>query len=149
MRGPVAKARQTGLRQRLLHARVHFRLAQAELLRAKRHVLLDARAEQLIVRVLEHQAHLPADGVEIVRGDRLAQDAHRPVPVELLRQKAVQVQQQRGLAGAIGPEQPHAFALRHAETDPAQRLRAVVITVAEIGDLDGGVHFHPRAHMAS
>ena len=42
----------------------------------------------------------------------------------------VQVQEQGGLAGTVGPEQRHAFTLRHAEAYPAQRLRAVVITVA-------------------
>ena len=49
----------------------------------------------------------------------------------------------------LGPSSPTHSPGATREAHPAQRLRAVVVTVAQIGDLDGGVHFQPRAHMAS
>jgi len=130
-------------------ARLHFRIAQAKLLRAESHVLRHGRAEQLIVRVLKQQTDLPAHLFEALRRDGFAVNVHRAISAGPLWQNSIQVQQQCGFARTIRPEQTNAFAGRDAQAHPAQRFSAVVVAVAQVRDFNGSVHFQPLAHMAS
>ena len=140
MRLALLEAGQTDLRQGFFHARGNFRFAQAKLLRAERHIFLHRRAKQLVVRVLKNQPDLPPDFFQISGRKRLAINFHRAVAGKFLRQQPVQMQQQGGLAGTVRPEQRDALARQHAKADAAQRLRAVAVTVFQIGDFNR-VHF--------
>ncbi len=142
MRGPLAKIRQAHLPQRLLDAVFHFGFGQAQLLRAERHVLGNGRAEQLIIRVLKHEAHLSADGLEVLAGDGCAVDPHRFARACFVGKNPIEVQEQRGFARAIGAKQTDTLAGLDAKTHPAQRVRSVVITVAEIPNFNGGGRAH-------
>ncbi len=51
---------------------------------------------------------------------------------------AVEVQHQRGLAGAVGSEQGHAFALVHVQVDAEQGLVAVRVGVRQPADVEHG-----------
>ena len=134
------KPGQPDLGQRLLDARGNFRVSQTELLRTEGDVFLNGWAKQLVVRVLKYQADLPADGFKIFRRDRFTQNFYRAVAGQFLRQNAVQVQQHRGFAGTVWAEQRGTFARRDAEAHAAQRLRAIVVTVFQIGNFDGSGH---------
>ena len=110
MRGAPAKSRQPHLRQGAAHAAGDLRLGQAQLLRAKRHVLRGERAKQLVVGVLKNQANLAADFFKILLADSFSHDLHRSAAVRFFRQDAIQVEQQGGFARAVRAEQSHAFA---------------------------------------
>ena len=64
--------------QRLLHPVAHLVFAQAKVHRTKGDVLCDVRAEQLVVRVLQHQLDVtpvfPQSGA--VMGQRTSVDQH-------------------------------------------------------------------------
>ncbi len=141
MRRAVAKTGQPRLRERFLHARRHFRFRQTQLLRAERHVLRHRRAKQLVVRVLKNQADLAADGFQIFRRDRFAQNFHRAVAGQFFRHKC----RSSAAASVDLPEPFGPSSATHSpgamrEAHPAQRLRAVVVTVFQIGDFNR-VHF--------
>ena len=70
------------------------------------------------------------------------------VGVIVIGQQAVQVQQQRALAGPVRADQADALAFRHREAHPAQRRAAVAVAVVQVADLDRGAHRQPRAHIA-
>jgi hypothetical protein len=67
----------------------------------------------------------------------------------MLRQQAVQVQQQGGLARPIGTDQTDAFAFGDGKRHIAQGFSAVRITVTEVVNFEGVHSLHPRAHMAA
>ena len=73
-------------------------------------------------------ADAATDLEERVVGDRHPRDRDGPGPG---RQDAVEVQHERGLAGAVGPEQGHPLAAVHMEVHPEQRL---VPTGVGVGD---------------
>ena len=58
---------------------------------------------------------------------------HMPVTAT---EDAVEVQQQRGLAGAVGADQCDLLARRHVELDAAQRLGSVRIGEVQVLDAD-------------
>ena len=53
---------------------------------------------------------------------------------------AVEVQHQRGLAGAVGPEQGDPLARVDVQVDAEQRLVAVGVGVGEAADVEDGGH---------
>ena len=57
---------------------------------------------------------------------------------------AVEVQHQRGLAGAVGAEQGDPLPLVHVQVDPEERLVAVGVGVGQPADVE-----HGRGHAAS
>jgi hypothetical protein len=149
VRRAVAEIGKPCLRQRQADALPDLGFVESQLFRAERHVLLHRRAEKLVVGVLEQQPHPPPDRFQILPRDGFAEDPDRAVRSRFIGQNAVQMQQQGGFSGAVRPEERDAFARCDAETHAAQRLRPVVVTVVQIRDFNGRVHFQPRAHMAS
>src|SRR5271163_3702518 len=64
---------------------------------------------------------------------------HRNAALAL--QNAVQMQNERGLAGAIGAEQRHGFAGMEREIDAIQRLRSILVLEAKVANLDERRHW--------
>lgn len=148
MCGALVKTGQADLGQRALDPIGNGRFVHAKLSWAEAHVLSDRRAKKLVIRVLKNDADAAADSSQIFGRDGLAQNFHSPIGGRLFRENAVQMKQQGGFAGAVGAQQGHALAGRDGEADSAQGFGPVVVAVRQLGDFDG-VHFQPRAHMAS
>ena len=120
--------------QGALHAPVHLVPGQAHVERPERHVVEDGGAEELVVRVLEHEANLGADAADGVLADRHPGDPHRAV---LGPERAVELEHQRALAGAVRADQGHLLAGRDPEVDAAQGLEAVRVSEVDVLELDG------------
>ena len=116
------------------HAAAHFVLGQAELERPERELVLDARAEQLHVGVLEDEAD---PGAEVAAERRVLERLLRERSTEgeqLTRRRedeAVQHLEQRGLAGAVGADDGDVLTRFHREVDPGERRPAGAIRVAD------------------
>ncbi len=82
-------------------------------------------------------------------GDRVAEDVDGGDRGRTLGQQPVEVEQQRGLAGAVGTDERHAFAFGHVESDVVKGGRAVGVAVAEAPDLQRVHVLQPRAHIAA
>ncbi len=149
MREPFFKAGQTDLLQRPGDAGRQLGPAQAQLLRTEGDILPYGRTEQLIVRVLKQQAHLRANRFQMRRGYRSPENVHGGRRGRAFRQEAVEVQEQRGLARPVGPDQSHPFAFRDGEAHVLQGGGAIRVAVTETPNLQGVHVFHPRAHMAA
>ncbi len=126
-------------REGLRDPRPHVLGREPEVQRPEAHILGDGRHEQLVVRVLEDHADRPADVGQRVLCDRDAADVDGAVR---RRQQAVQVQQQRGLAGAVGADDGDRLAVPDLEGDALERLRPVGVGEAQVADADGVVA-HP------
>jgi hypothetical protein len=103
-----------------------------EVRRPERDVLGHRRHEQLVVRVLEHDADAPADLAQVLLDHRQARDLHRP---DAAAEHPVQVQHQRRLARAVRPEDGDPLALVHPQVDAEQRLVPVRVGERQPGDL--------------
>ena len=109
--------------------------AQAEVGRAEGDVLPDPGHEQLVVRVLEDDPDAAADLGEIRPGDRQAGDGDR---AGAGGQDAVEVEDQGGLARAVGAEQRHPFPGVDVQVDTEQGLVSVRVGVGEAADIEDG-----------
>jgi len=76
MSRPAGGIGQADLVKRLMYQPVHFGRSSAPVERAERHVLVERGHEELIVGVLEHQAHLLAHGAHCCWGHLGAVDTH-------------------------------------------------------------------------
>ena len=100
--------------ERVLHAAARDVFGQPDVERPERDVLIDGAGEELIVGVLEDEADGGAQRGEAgaVVGHGLSAEKHgaggRPIG-------AVEVQEQRRLAGAVGADDGQAPALAHLE----------------------------------
>ena len=83
-------------------------------------VLAHGGHEQLIVRILEHQADPAPDLEEVRRGDTQAGDRDRP---RLGSVNPVHVEDEGCLARSVGPEQSHPLPAMDVEIDVASRPR--------------------------
>jgi len=107
--------------QGLSHRAVYLRLGPVARARAVADVFADGEADQLIVGILEHDAHEISDAADCRR--RHGRAANRDAADEAVRcalparfvhvqvaaplgQQSGEVQQQRGLARALGPMRP-------------------------------------------
>ena len=104
--------------------------AQPEVGRAEGDVLADRRHEQLVVRVLEDDAD-PAPDLRAGSLGRPAGPADRRPSPSPAAQDAVEVQDERGLAGAVGAEQRDPLAALRRQVDAEQRLVAVGVGEGE------------------
>lgn len=84
-------------------------LSEAHLLGAESDILPDGRTEELIIRVLEEQAYLGANGSEVALHHRFAKDLNGGWVPGTLRQEAVEVEQERGLTRPVRPDEAHAL----------------------------------------
>ena len=123
--------------ERGLHALLELVAAEAEVGRAEADVGADRAHEQLVVGVLEDDADPAADLGDVVLGDREAADRDA---ARAGGQDAVEVQHQRGLAGAVGAEQRDPLALVDVEVDAVERLVAVGVGEGQAADVEDGGH---------
>ena len=106
---------------------------EAEVGRAEGDVLAHAAEEELVVGVLEDDADPAADLLEVLLLHRQPADGHR---AGAGGEDAVEVQHQRRLAGAVGPEQRDPLALVHVQVDAVQRLMPVGVGERETADVE-------------
>jgi hypothetical protein len=132
----VAEPRGVDRLERGGHPIVEFVTAQPEIRWPERDVLTDGRHEELVVGVLEHQPDAPSDLGE-VDVDHLEAADLDAAGVRFV--DAVQVQRQRGLAGAVGAEQRHALAVLDAQVDTVQCLVPVWVGETHLSYVDRGV----------
>jgi hypothetical protein len=144
----VIEACQANLGEAFRDACGDFGRVEAELLGSEGDVFEDGGAEELIVGVLEEEADLAADGIEVVADGGLAEDADGAVLGGFFREQAVEMEQQGGLAGAVGADEADALVLGDGEADAAEGGGAIGVVEVKMVDLDG-VHFQPLAHMAA
>ena len=122
-------------------------IREAKLPRPECDVLKNGGTKKLIVGVLKNQANLSADGIKSCRSDPIAIHINF-ARVRFIGKQAIEVQQQRRFARAIGADQAHAFTRFYAETRRLDCHRPIGIVVVEFFDVQRADHFHPRAHMA-
>ena len=113
--------------QGLGHPLGHLVARKPHVERAEGHVLLDRGHEQLVVGVLEHEAHPQAQLGQGVRPHLETGHLERSGS----RHQPVQVKHQRGLAGAVGAQHGHALAMHHVQLDAAEPGLAVGVAVGE------------------
>ena len=109
--------------------------AQAEVGRAERDVLAHGGHEQLVVGVLEDDPHAAPDLLEVRLLHRQPRDRDRPGTGG---EDPVEVQHQRGLAGAVGTEQGDPLAPVDVQVDPEERLVAVGVGVRQPAHVQHG-----------
>ena len=96
------------------------------------------REERVEHQLLRHHAQRAACGA-VIAADVVAHDARRAaIRAHQSRENA----DQRGLAGAIGAEQPEKLTAFDAEADAGQRLQAAV-TLGDVADFDRVGHWLP------
>ena len=125
---PVPKVVQADEAQGPVHPRGNLRCGQPQVGRTVGHVLLHRLPEDLVVGVLQDDAHPGPEGPERPPpvGKRLAVEEYPPAcglehPVEMV--------EQRGLPGAVGSQDHGLHALPYPDADLAQGV-AVVASVA-------------------
>jgi len=135
MSRPAGGIGQADLVKRLMYQPVHFGRSGAPVERPERHVFVERGHEELIVGILEHQAHLLTHFADGRRGDLGAVDTHA---ARCRPQYAVQVQQERGFAGTVRAEQRERSAFGHCEVDAVEGLGAVGVAMRDTAKLDQG-----------
>jgi hypothetical protein len=145
----IFKSLQADALQRPPDAVGEFRLSLAQLLRPEGDVLPDRRAEQLIVRILKQQTDLRTNCQQVRLRHRRAEDMDGGGTRRTFGEKAVEVQEQGGLAGPVRADDTDSVAVADLETHVAQRLRAIGVAITEVVDLQGAHVCHPRAHIAA
>ena len=97
--------------------------AQAEVRRSERDVVADRGHEQLVVGILEHDAHPAADLLQVLLHDGQAADAHRRPACAACT--PFRCSTSVVLPGAVRAEQRHPLTAPDREVDAEQRLGAV------------------------
>jgi len=132
------------------------------------HVFRDRQGEELVVRVLEDDPHRPAQHPggrpvrpgtvpdrHLARGPVLVVRVSRPVGVGVAMpgQQARHVQEERGLARPVGPEEGDPRPGSHVQVDPPEGWRPIRPVEGEAADADPegrpGHGVPPRARRAS
>ena len=138
VRRPVGELGHAHLCQGLEHPGVELVAAQPEVARPERHVVADRRHEQLVVGVLEDDADAAPDLGEVVLGDGQAGHRDGAGPGG---QDAVEVQHERGLAGAVRAQHGDPFAAVHVEVHAEERLVPVGVGERQAAHVEnGGTH---------
>jgi hypothetical protein len=132
--------------QRFAHAGGQLVAAHTEVRGAERDVLGDRRHEQLIVGILEHQPHAPADLAKALAAHRSPGDLDG---ARRRGQHTVEMQHQRGLTRAVRPEDRHSLTGGDIEIDAAEGDMAIRIGVVEAVDLDRRAHRATHAEAAT
>jgi hypothetical protein len=149
---PPIESGKPHLRERVLDARAERPCAKPKLPGPERDVLTDRRAKELIVRILEQEAHLAASFVHRLVAKPFAEDEHFPLAVAFpgLGENADYMQEKGGLAGAVRADEPHALPLRHVQRNVAQGRRSVFEVKRQVAEVDGIRHgAPPRARIAT
>ena len=114
-------------RERLVDTRLAASSGEAQVERAEGDVLADGRHEQLVVRILEDEPDARTQLAERPVLDREAGD----LELAFAGEQAVEVQDERRLAGAVRAEQGDALAVLDVEVDPGERRVAVRVAIDE------------------
>ena len=137
--GRSAKLGHPDLVERRQDARVELGPGQAEVGRAEGDVVAHRGHEELVVGVLEDDADAAPHLLQVLPW-RPAARRPRTEPAPAL-EDAVEVQNERGLAGPVGPEQGDPLATVDVQVDAVERLVAVGVGVGQALDVeDRGAH---------
>ena len=104
--------------------------------RTERHVLPHGGHEELVIGILEDEA----DPRTQFRERPVADLESRDLQLAAASRKAVQVQHQRRLAGAVRPEDRHPLTVLHVQVHAAEGGLAVRVAVAQPDGADGAAH---------
>ena len=119
--------------ERLVHALADLRRRHTHVLQRERHVLLDDRGDQLVVRVLEHHGHGLAHLVGVVLVPRVH---HIDIAHAAGRQAdGVEAARERTLARAVMPQHGDELAAFNREVDPFQNGHGKQAFLGRIGVL--------------
>ena len=138
--GAARRARQAHRGEGVLDPRGNLVAAQSQVERPERHVLAHGRHEQLVVRVLEHEADPRPQRPRVRRAHRQAGDLQL---AGRRGEKAVEVQHERGLAGAVRTEHGDPLAAGHPQVDAAEGVAPVGVPVREPAGRDRRAHPGP------
>ena len=134
---PAAERERRDGRERLRHAPLHLLLREVQVPGAEGDVLLHGGGEELVVRVLEDEAHPLVELLGREAPDLPLADADLP---GLRLQQADKEADQRGFSRAVRAQDRDELPFRDMEIDPGERLGAVVVGEANPGDID---RLHP------
>ena len=98
--------------------------------RPERHVFSDGRREELIVRILKHDADGRGQIPALLRIGRI-EAVHGRLP-ELPRKYAAKPQEERRLPGTVRPNDRHALARFHGKRNVVECRAAIGIDVAQV-----------------
>ena len=140
------EAREPHLRERAPHAGAQFLRRHAQVLGAKRHVVLDERGHELVVRVLEHHAHARAHVVDVL-GIRRVEAVDRNA-ARVGDQKRVEVLRERGLARAVTAKHAREAAARNGEPHAVEREPLPVVRERDVPAGDDGLGTWRRSHYS-
>ena len=107
--------------RRFTHAAVDLFFVKAHVGRAVGNILIDGFFKKLIFRILEHQSHLKTHLTDLLR---LGPDV-LPVQIDMAGgglQQAVEMLDQRGLAGAGMSDDAHKFSGHHRQVHMLHRI---------------------------
>jgi hypothetical protein len=138
VRGPVGEVGHAHGLEGLDDAGVELRAPDTEVRRTERDVVAHRRHEELVVGVLEDQAHPSPDLEQVGLGDRQPGDGDRPVARP---EDAVEVEDERGLPGTVRAEQGDPLPRVHVQVDAEQGLVAARVRVRDLPEVEDG-HAH-------
>ena len=119
--------------ERVVHALSDLRGRHAHVFERKRHVLLDDRGDQLVIRILEHHRHGLAHLIGVVF---VARVHHIDIAHAAGRQAdGVEAARERTLARAVVPQHGDELAAPHREVDPFQNRHGKLALLDRIGVL--------------
>ena len=98
-------------------------------------VVADRRHEQLVIGILEDDADALADFAQVRLGDREPAD---PDLAGAATEDAVEVEDERGLAGAVRAEESDPFALVDGEVDSEERTVAIGVREGDAATSSAG-----------
>ena len=124
MRRARAERLQIHITQRMVHATHDLVLRQAQVHRPERHLSRDGRGDDLVIRVLEHDARALAQLFALFSADRFAVQQYFAA---LGREYAVQAQEKRGLACPVRAEHRDALPGADIERNAVQGVSLPVI----------------------
>ena len=120
IRRAVAESRQADVRHRRFDSCPDFARIEPHVYRPKRHVFGHGIGKELVVGVLEDEAHTGPDPGQLgLIGVDDASSEHLDFAMAL--KQTVKVQQERRLPSPVRAEQRHLFALHDVEVHPFQR----------------------------
>ena len=131
----VAVVRKRKADEHLVHAGVHLLAGDAEIFQPEGNLARHGARNNLVVGILEDQAHLPANTRNVLAvGGTAAVDGH---PAGCRQQQAIEAAQEGGLARAVGTHQGDKLTRQEAKGDVVQYRRgAAGVGVRDILNVD-------------
>ena len=145
MRRAVDHVRHAHGGERAVDPLAHRVALEPEVERPERDVLGDGRHEELVVGVLEDEADRRAQVANVVLADGQARD----LQLALTGQQPVEVEHQRRLAGAVGPQHGDALAVRDVQVHAVEARHAIRVPEAQPACVDRAAHAATSASTRS